>query len=383
MALASGTSVGLSYVAETTHGVTPDTPSMTSLRSTSRNINGSKNTLESEEVRSDRQKADLRHGFQQVKGSIGYELSLEAYDDFVAATLGDAWAAGASTAATTLNTDAATNAVTRASGSFVSDGYLKGDIVTLAGLGTNDGQYTVVSVSETSLVVAETVADESGDGDETLAVDGMKCGVGTTLTTFSVERRFNDIAKYQVYRGVAVNSMSLQVQPEAIVKGSFDLIGMSFTDFSDTSLGTPSAAPTHSPMSAFSGTLLVEGEPVAVVTSLDLTVSNNRQVQAVVGSDVAPDVFDGQCTVEGTLSVFLESNSAFYSYFYNEAEVSLQLKLVDPAGGWISFFLPRIKPTGGDMDPPQEGAVTVSMPFKALVDETNGLDTIVVQRSNA
>lgn len=383
MALASGTSVGLSYVAETTHGTTPGSPSMKTLRSTSRNINGTKGTLSTNEVRSDRQIADVRHGFNSVAGSVGFELSVEAYDDLLEAALGGAWATGGSTAATTLSTAATGNKITRATGSFITDGHKVGHVVALANSATQDGNYTITAVSALEVTVLETVTTEAGDGDETLALVGKVLDVGNTLTTFTFERLFTDIAKYQVYRGCAINSMSMSIIPEEIVGGTFDIVGMSFADFSGTSLGVPAAAPTNSPLAAFDGALVVDGVEVAVVTAMDFTVTNNRNVQAVVGNKFSPDVFDGQFNLDGNMTVFLEDSSLFYGYFNDETEFRIQMKLDDVDGtGFISFNMPRCKATAADIDPPQEGPVSITMPFKALVDETNSLDTLIVQRSN-
>ena len=73
MAIASGASVGLSYVAEVTRGTTPGGPTMLELRSTSRNINATRRPLQSAERRSNRQIQDFRHGFKEVTGGIGFE----------------------------------------------------------------------------------------------------------------------------------------------------------------------------------------------------------------------------------------------------------------------------------------------------------------------
>ena len=94
MSLASGTRVGISYQEETeTRGAPNASPDMIALRATGRALNLQKNTIRSEEVRSDRQLAGLRHGFNQVVGSPGWELSLAAYDDFIEAAMSGTWAA--------------------------------------------------------------------------------------------------------------------------------------------------------------------------------------------------------------------------------------------------------------------------------------------------
>lgn len=384
MTLASGTSVGLSYVAEVTHGTTPNSPTMKTLRTTTRNINAQKGLLESAEVRSDRQISDVRHGFKSVGGSVGFELSLSAYDDWLEALLGSTFGGSATTGAMSLDSVVASSKFTRGTGSFVTDGFKVGDVVTAAGFSSPvNTQYIVTAVAALDLTVYPApAANVTGGGDETIALTGKRLDCGSTLSTFTVEKRFTDITKYQVFTGVAINQASFSIKPEAIVGGTFDVVGMSFADMSGSSLGSPTAAPTNSPFAAFDGVALVNGASVAVITGIDFTVTNNRNVQPVVGSTTSPDVFDGQCKVEGTMTVFLESSSAFYGYFVNETEFSAQVKLRDPNGtDFMSFFFPRLKATGAAIDPPQEGPITISMPFKALVSSTHST-TLRIQRSN-
>jgi hypothetical protein len=50
-----------------------------------------KETVESNEIRSDRQIADIRHGNRQVGGDINTELSYGSFDDFIEAVLAGTW----------------------------------------------------------------------------------------------------------------------------------------------------------------------------------------------------------------------------------------------------------------------------------------------------
>jgi hypothetical protein len=84
MAIAHGNRVEFAYVIESVVGTAPVTPTMKVLRLTNpRRMQLDKNILQSEEVRSDRQIADSRHGFNSVTGQLGFEFSLESYDDML------------------------------------------------------------------------------------------------------------------------------------------------------------------------------------------------------------------------------------------------------------------------------------------------------------
>ncbi|CDH43850.1 phage tail tube protein [Candidatus Contendibacter odensensis] len=380
MPLASGANVGLSYVAEVTRGTTPGSPTMKAARFTGRNLNLTRATLTSNERRNDRQIADLRHGFNQVGGSLGFELSTDAFNDFLEAAMAGTWAVAPTTGAQTLAST--TSTFTRATGSFITDGFMPGDMVTVTGFvtGGNNGVTQVVSVSALVLTVAKTLVADVAAAARTIAGVGKKLKVGSTLKTFTFERRFTDITQYQVFAGVAINQMSFNIKPDQIIGGSFDVIGMSSQPLSGTSLGSPTAAPTGSPFDAFTANLYINGVANAVVTDISFQLANNRSVNPVVGSKFSPDVFEGTCQVTGTLMAYLQ-DAAVLNLFTNETECSLFAKFPDPNGtDYFVVQLPRIKLTSADSDPPQQGPITVSYKFQALVEPNSGT-SIAFQRS--
>jgi hypothetical protein len=384
MALASGANVGVSYIPEVVHGVTPDTPTMKALRVTGRNINLQRATLTSNERRNDRQIADLRHGFNQLSGSLGFELSLEAFDDWLEGALGGTWATAATTGSTSLATNSTGNKIIRTAGSFISDGFMVGDVVTLSGFATagNNGETIIIDVTALQLTVVKTLVTDVAAATRSVVASGKKLKIGQTLKTYTIERRFVDIDQYQVFRGCAINQMSFNVQPDQIVGGTFDVIGMSSLGFSGTSLDdSPVDAPSNSPFDAFTANVYVDGGINTVVTGFNFSLNNQRSVNPVIGTKFSPDVFEGTCQITGQLSAYLE-DASFYNYFYNEAEVSLFAKLPDPGGtGFIVLQLPRIKLSSGDIDPQQQGPIVVQYNFQALVDADSGT-SVAFQRSN-
>ena len=91
MTFATGSQHGLSYVSEATFGTTPASPEMTEFRHTACSLVLSKTTLETEEIRSDRQIAHLLHGQKTVSGDIDFELSYGAHDVFLAGLMQSDW----------------------------------------------------------------------------------------------------------------------------------------------------------------------------------------------------------------------------------------------------------------------------------------------------
>lgn len=384
MTIASGIRARVIYVAEVTHGTTPTTPVMKVLRCNSRAIEALGEMLESEEARSDRETTDVRTGFRSVGGNIAFELSLAAHDDVIEAALGGTWAAGTSVAS--ISAVASTSKFNRASGSFITDGYRPGQWVTVAGFTApgDNGLFLVTAVSATDLTVVGTLTDEAAGGGKTVIQTGKLLNSGSTLTTFTFERQFLDVALYQPFRGVAVNTMSLSLKPKQIAQGSIGLVGMSYAAESGTSLdAAPDAAPTYSPMNAFGGAMYEGGSAISVITGIELAVDNKRTVEAVVGSANSPDVFDGHIMVSGTITMLFQ-NSTHVNKFVNGTETSVWFKMVDPDDStqFISVCLPRVLYSGEKRDPQRQGPVVLTLPFRAFRHTTYGT-SIWFQRSNS
>lgn len=383
MPTASGARVRMAYVKEVTQGVNPGGTTKI-LRTTSRQINLQKNILESNEVRADRQKKDVRHGFLRVAGALGFELSIGAYDDMIEGLLGGTWTTVATQGAPNLGaTSPAT--FTRAAGSWIADGIRAGDMITTTGYTApaDNGTFRVLTVGATTLVCDTSVLiTEANGAAKTLVATGKRIEIGTTLETFTFERQFLDLPQYQVFSGVAVDSMPLSIKPEAIVNGTLNLVGMLGGTLSGSPIsGSPTAAPTNAPFSSFEGRLYENGATIAIVTGLDLLIENHRSLQAIVGTKTSPEVYDGQCMVSGSLTALFQ-NSTLLNKFLNETGTSLWCKLDDLNGtDFHNIVMPSIKYVGGDIDPPTDGPTPITLPFRSLVDTLTGT-SLSWQRSN-
>ena len=101
MTIATGSRHDMAYVAESTFGTTPTTPVFVPIRHTGTTLGLSKDAIESEELRQDRQIAHYRHGNKSVSGDVNIELSYGSFDDLLQATLAGSWASDVLLAGTT------------------------------------------------------------------------------------------------------------------------------------------------------------------------------------------------------------------------------------------------------------------------------------------
>lgn len=307
--MANGSRHSMRYVAETVYGQTPATPAFKMIRHTGTTLGLSKESLQSEELRDDRQISDFRHGAYQVGGDINIELSYGSFDDLLEAVMLGTWEADS----------------------------------------------------------------------PSVGIDRLKAGV--TRRSFTVERFFGDIASvdkpYHRFTGVELNTLSLAINANAMITGSFGVLGQNMSTGTAIIAGaTYAAATTTSPLDSFTGTLQEAGTPIAVITEISLSLENALEARFVVGSkqSIRPSI--GRSNVTGQVTAYFE-NSALLDKFINETESSIVFELPDGAGNKYTFTLPRIKYTGGQPDVDGEGPITLAMPFQALLDPTTGTNLMI------
>ncbi|OED34509.1 hypothetical protein AB832_07370 [Flavobacteriaceae bacterium (ex Bugula neritina AB1)] len=292
MPIASTSRHRLSLVKELEYGVTPASPSFQLVRNTDVSLALTKETLQSNEMREDRQISGFKHGNKQVGGDISIDFSYESFDPLLEAALCGTWSK---------------------------------DVLT----------------------------------------------VGIEQHSFTFERFFTDIGQYHRFTGVQINTLSLSVAPNAMVTGTFGTLGSDMV--SDTKVIADATYGDNlitQPFDSFSGSLLVNGKPSNVVTSVELSLENGLEPRFVVGSANTREPSIGNSNISGSMSVFFE-DSTMIDQFINEDEVSLKFSLNGQSGGY-DFELPRIKFSSGT--PEKDGnSYIINMSFQGLPDD-NGVN---------
>ena len=201
------------------------------------------------------------------------------------------------------------------------------------------------------------------------ATDVLKAGVNQRSFTFE---RYFDLAtdEWHRYRGMVANSMSLSVQPDNFIETAFNFIGQSLDSANLTSqeVGATYTDETgNEPFDSFSGTINEGGNPIAVVTQLDMTIENGINPAFVIGSRQTIEPFNGQSIVNGTLTAYFEDSSLLAKYL-NDTNSSIDFTLTDPAGNSYTLSMPNIKYTSGRNDVSGPEAITVPLGFSAIYD---------------
>ena len=224
--------------------------------------------------------------------------------------------------------------------------------------------------------VSGPVAFEWSFGEYDPFLEAALCGTwtsdvlkaGTSLKSFTIERKFGEINQYQKFSGCCVNELSLDIKPNAIVTGSLDIVGKG-SSIGGTPLDADvTASQGEAAFDSFSGALYEGGTQIAVITGLTLSLKNAMEPQFVVGSADASFVSMGRSTLTGEVSAFF-TDTALLSKFRDETETSLRLRLGGATKAY-ELLLPRIKFTGASNPTDGEGPMKIAMPFTALLDPT-------------
>lgn len=384
MPSASGQLTALRMVGESEYGVAAGTR-YKALRFTDSSINLKKAVYQSNEIRSDRMKSDVRHGMRSVAGDINVELGIGTFDDLLEGALSGTFEE-VTTGLVSLSSDSSDNSFNRLSGSFITDGFLPGDVVVASGFSASstNARAKVLSVTALKMVVDLDIAtSDTAAPSREVALVGRRMSAGTILRTFQFERAFLDVDQFLNFSGCAIDQMQLSIKPEEIITGSFSVIGKDMTvDDSTHAVSGVDAPATNSPFDAFTGTLMEGGDILAYITGIELTVSNGRQVKGVIGQRSPQEVFEGTCDVQGTLTAFFPS-AALLTKFLDEVESTIDVQLDDMNG--VDFHrirIPRVKYNGGDLDNPKEGPITLTLPFTGLLDPVANT-SLVYQVSNS
>ena len=395
MSISKGTAKQVAYKKETTFGTLAGNTSGKLLRRVTANFNLVKEAYESAEIRVDRQVADFRHGVRSAEGTLNGELSSASYADFMGSIVGKDFAAVTLGAAddVTVTVSGTTYTIVRALGSWLTDGIKVGMVVRASGLtntADNDKNLLVASVSESSIVVVplngSTMAAQSTESEVTLTAPGKQTFVPATAHTddsYTVEEFYSDIAQSEVYTGMKVNSVSVQLPATGLTTVDIGFAGKDLAQTGTTQYFTsPTAQNSNGIFAAVNGVMLVAGAPVALVTSADFAIERATENAAVVGSNSVADIFTGRIRVTGNLSVYFQ-DAAFRDYFDDETSVSIVLTVTADSSSdanFVAFALPKVKLGSFTKDDGELGLIA-SASFQALLNEvtTAGLPATTIQ----
>ena len=352
-------------------------------------IDLSKNTYRSNNIRDDMQRADMRHGTRMVKGKIAGELTIGAHKDFYETFCRQLWQVASTTGAlitvAAATTTQAMGTFTRSAGSFLTDGFKLGDVGRWAGwttTGVNNNGKNVMIIGLTATVMTAITLDGSAiatkaAGDSvTFTLKGKKTWVplaGHTNDSYTIEHFYSDINESEYFDSCRLASLNANLPATGMATVEFEFMGRDMGTQTGAYFVSPTAVSTGSTLAAVNGVLIVAGVAVGIITGLSISGTANATTGECVGSNVTPDVFMGSVDVTGTITAYF-SDVSLRNLFKDETEASVMCAFTADNGAgseFLSFVLPRVKAGGATKDDGEKGLV-ITMPFTALLNTAGG-----------
>lgn len=392
MPIATGLNKQIAYKLETTFGTLAGSTGGQLLRRVTANFNLEKEVYESNELRTDFQVSDSRHGVRSAVGSLSGEISPTTYYDFIGSilakvpvTINSLTAQTLTIAASTVINGVQTYTVGTAPGNYLTGGFKIGDVVritlsantnnlnrNLLVIGVTSNSLTVISVNGQALTPETTAATSS-----TITVFGKKTWApltGHTDDSYTIEEWYNDISVSEVYTGMKLNTASISIPASGMATVEFGFMGKDLTQTGASKYFTaPTAQTTKGVTSSANGVLMVGGSPVAIVTGLNININRNMSNAPVMGSNSIAEIFEGRIKVDGDFSAYF-ADATLRDAFKDETETSLSLVLTSDGtknSPFVAFTLPRVKVNSFTKDDGEQG-LSASCSFQALLNSAGG-----------
>jgi hypothetical protein len=403
MPTASGLFKQVTYKKEVTFGVKPAASAAQLIRRVSSDLSLNKDTYQSNEIRPDFQISDFRHGVRKVEGSINGELSPKTYSEFIGATLKRDFTAGVSATAVsvTIAGTAPNYTVTRAAGSYLTDGFKIGSVIRLSvgTLNVNNINKNLLIVGLTAtvanvIVLNGTVMTAEGPiASTTITEFGKKTFVpqtGHTDNSYTIEHFFADVPASEVFTGCKPSAIAIDLPPTGLATANITFMGKDVETSPTQYFTSPTALTTTGVLASVNGVVRGNGATLASLTGLSINIEAGQTGEAVVGSNSIPAMYAGRVIVTGSFSAYFDSTT-LRDVFLNETEIDLIGAFTtdnSASADFVAFVLPRIKLGSANKDDGETGLIQ-TFEFQALLNNAGGSGvntertTIVIQDSQA
>lgn len=389
MPIANGVFKQLRYKRQDVYGVAATTASGQSLPRVTSDINLTKETFRSNGIRTDQQRADMRHGGRTVAGTINDELKVGVHKDFFESFCRQNWQTGATTTQTTIAAAALAGnmgTLTRSAGSFLTDGFKVGDVVRCLGwattaTGNNNKNMLIVTLTATVMTVlvlmeGGTVSAKAAGDSVTIALKGKKTWVpltGHTNHLYTFEHFYADLNESELFDSNRISTLNVNLPASGLATIDIGIMGRNMATKTGEYFVNPAVPVAGNALAAVNGALVIDGQAVATLTGLTIQGTANATTGQVVGSNVSPDIFMGSIDVTGNITAYF-TDTKLRDMFLNETEASIVAAFTSDntaAADFLSFVMPRIKAGAANRDDGDKG-LTVTVPYTALLNVAGG-----------
>ena len=384
MTLASSSSVTLTGIEETVFGVTPVAGNPFTLRVTGETLDYTISKESSKEINSNRTVASVIPTTASVTGNISAEFSYSTFDTLLRSALQGAWVAfGTNGVGASVTADFTTATITAAVAPTGNNAFTllqKGQFFSVGGVGLNSGKILRVSpvTAPTSTVITlDPNTPAVASTAESVTLSSSRLTHGTTQTSFSLQRRNQDVNVFTVYKGCTPSKFSLNVASAALTSFTVDFMGKK-AEADNVSLlpgvpTDPTSFEIHSGVFGATTAVWMNGAPLTgtFIKSVALSYDNTLRSQEAIGTLGAVGIGSGTIACTVTASIYFADKTLFDKYVKN-INTSLMFASSDAAGNGYMFSLPNsnitsFKSNASAKDQDQMAEIT----FTVLEDRAN------------
>lgn len=210
--------------------------------------------------------------------------------------------------------------------------------------------------------------------DWSVATGDAEITIGDERKFFAVTKDFNDIKAHYVFKGVHVNTMSIDVATDAIVKIDFGLMGLGYDADKVKSFAiTPEPAVMGGKASAMTiGDIKADGSLIGVcVEAFNFELDNQSEIQKCLGDNMYGGNMHAMIA-NATGSMTLAFSPEAYDLLELQrtgAIMSLEFPIKFPDGSGYTITLPKLQINGDIPSPSGSDIVTAEVSF-TVVDES-------------
>jgi len=367
------------------------------VRRTSSVFSLGRDTYESNEITSHQQSTGANAGIQKTAGKLDGLVSAGTYAPQLASLLRKPFVAttAITAASITIAGTGPSYTVTRAAGSFLTDGVKIGDVVRLTAGAFNAANLNknllVTGVVATILTVrvmnGSALVAEGPVTGATVTVPGKKSWVPTTGHAndyWTVEEWYSDLSKSELFTDVKIAKADITLPATGNATVSFDCPGLNRVRGSTQAIPAPAVETSSNVLTAVNALILVNGV-VTPVTGCQFSIDGHIQPgEAEVGSNTITDMIRGEVSASGSFTAKF-SNTLLQDIYDQQTIVSLILPVVDgpaAAADFVVFTLSAVKVFGDSPDDGEAKEIIRTYPFTGQINSAGGaalasLQTIV------
>lgn len=202
----------------------------------------------------------------------------------------------------------------------------------------------------------------------------------TSLPSFSFEKAFPDITRYEVAKGVRANTLQVSMAPDGAAAATIGLMGLSEATSASSAAGTP-VVTSYNRFHNVNGSITKGGSALAAVTGGEFTITNDMEMVAAIRSDYAMEGIDfGQSSASGTITLRFKDHT-LRTDANNRTSVALAYALTIDSNTSVTFNFPRafLAAQGNPVEGPR--GISQSFRFIAAFDSSSATSVSVVYKN--